>query len=275
MNVRELSGPAHFGHAMKEPRMEGESMALLRKRLFDLDARAQDAFSGTRHADYERITRAMAWAIECHVTQTRPDGSPYLLHIADVAGSVLDWYGGLDPDVVAAAFLHDSLEDNPDYLATYAAKKRGTPRMTALSGLREFFGDRVADLVFALTNPEFEELILREHGYRRGTPEYDATMIAMYTQHFVDLCCRSPLDASVIKMADFASNALSLENFDGDDSSHEWFVRKYGPCVQFAISHLERHRGADHPIRDAAEKLMPRFVDAWQRHYANPRRTGL
>jgi hypothetical protein len=74
-------------------------------------------------------------------------------------------------------------------------------------------------------------------------------------------------------MADFTSNAVALDNFAGDASAHEWFVRKYGPCLHFAISYLKSRRSAEHPIAAAAQQLLPQFRGAWQKHYSSSQRT--
>ncbi len=59
--------------------------------------------------DRGRILAAAAWADELHVDQKRASGEPYLVHPLGVAEILID--NKLDADTVAAALLHDSIED--------------------------------------------------------------------------------------------------------------------------------------------------------------------
>lgn len=76
------------------------------------------------------LERAMQFAAVAHGGQVRKIGNlPYLLHpmeAAVIAGSLKN-----DMDVMAAALLHDVVEDTP----------------VTLEQVREEFGDRIADLV--------------------------------------------------------------------------------------------------------------------------------
>lgn len=79
------------------------------------------------------IDRALAVAAFCHAGQTRKDGpTPYIAHPVAVAMIVSDFTE--DQDVVAAALLHDVLEDVPP--SVYSAED-----MTAE------FGERVTEMV--------------------------------------------------------------------------------------------------------------------------------
>lgn len=63
---------------------------------------------------------------------------PYITHLGDVVHRLTD-YIRCPPELLAAAYLHDTLEDHGD---------RVTPQL-----LREMFGSRVVDLVSAVTLP--------------------------------------------------------------------------------------------------------------------------
>ena len=60
-------------------------------------------------ADLEVIQRAYAYADEKHKNQLRKSGEPYIIHPLAVAEIVAEI--GLDTDAIAAALLHDCLED--------------------------------------------------------------------------------------------------------------------------------------------------------------------
>lgn len=83
-----------------------------------------------------KIIHAAHFAMNAHAGQVRKyTGVPYFLHCARVAGAVASQFWATE-DAVAAAYLHDVLED--------------TDRDEQL--LRQSFGDTVAGYVVALTN---------------------------------------------------------------------------------------------------------------------------
>ncbi len=82
------------------------------------------------------LTRsAHAFATHCHAHQRRTsDGAPFIEHPLEVARLVRD--AGCSDDVIAAALLHDVLEDTD----------------VGAAELRARFGDAVADLVQAVSD---------------------------------------------------------------------------------------------------------------------------
>jgi (p)ppGpp synthase/HD superfamily hydrolase len=63
--------------------------------------------------DQARLTAALAFALEHHGSQTRKGKSvPYVAHLLQVAGLILEHGGGVDEAV--AGLLHDTLEDCED-----------------------------------------------------------------------------------------------------------------------------------------------------------------
>ncbi len=89
---------------------------------------------GPRQGD--RFLRALAFAGDRHLTQTRKDAArtPYLGHLLGVASIVIE--DGGDEDESIAALLHDALEDGK---ATEAE-------------IRERFGDRVLGIATACSD---------------------------------------------------------------------------------------------------------------------------
>lgn len=79
------------------------------------------------------IDRALAVAALCHAGQTRKDGpTPYIAHPVAVAMIVSDFTE--DQDVMAAALLHDVLEDVP-------------PSVYSAGDMVAEFGERVTEMV--------------------------------------------------------------------------------------------------------------------------------
>ena len=81
------------------------------------------------------VPRAAKFAIQRHGAQMYGKVHPYGLHLAHVE-EVLLRFDHYDPDLLAAAWLHDVLEDT----------------QTKYSELHVLFGKTVAELVYAVTN---------------------------------------------------------------------------------------------------------------------------
>jgi len=83
--------------------------------------------------DVSIVERAFVAAENAHRGQLRKSGDPYITHPVAVAEILVDF--GLDPATIAAALLHDTVEDT-----SYSPAK-----------LREEFGEEVASLVEGVT----------------------------------------------------------------------------------------------------------------------------
>jgi len=87
------------------------------------------------------IDSALAFAARAHAGQTRKATDiPYLVHPVGVMLILLQ-VGETDPEVLAAALLHDTVEDTE----------------VTLAQLREAFGGRVADIVEGCSEPDRSE----------------------------------------------------------------------------------------------------------------------
>jgi (p)ppGpp synthase/HD superfamily hydrolase len=64
-------------------------------------------------SDSVLLARAFHYACKCHAGQKRKGaaGEPYVNHLADVARRVAEATGGADTNLIAAALLHDTIED--------------------------------------------------------------------------------------------------------------------------------------------------------------------
>lgn len=84
------------------------------------------------------VLRAAAFAADRHRGQRRKgaDASPYINHPLEVARVLAEEGGVRDPEVLAAALLHDTIEDTP----------------TVYDDIAGPFGRRVANLVAELTD---------------------------------------------------------------------------------------------------------------------------
>lgn len=125
----------------------------------------------------QKVQAAKKFAELIHGEQ-RYGASPYVVHLQDVADVLVLDCGVTDKDELAAAFLHDSIEDTGVSKATIA----------------DLFGDRVAELVDAVS----DEQVNKETGqpYKNRKERKAATYPKI----------KSVLHATRIKLADRIAN---------------------------------------------------------------------
>jgi (p)ppGpp synthase/HD superfamily hydrolase len=123
-------------------------------------------------ADFELVQRAVAFAARAHRHQSRKDSvTPYVSHVFRVCLTVRHIFEVGDPRVLAAAVLHDTVEDTT----------------TDYDDLKEQFGADVAAWVSLLSKDKRLEDDTREAAYR-------ATLAA------------APWQVQVCKLADVYDN---------------------------------------------------------------------
>jgi len=160
-----------------------------------------------------RLNQALDLAGRLHAADRR-DREPYVNHLLRVAIRIMSHYGVHDADVVCAALLHDAVEDHAAELAPDGTQLAPDDAQgAALAALAAEFGPRVAGLVAAVTNPEFE-------------PDRDA--YEQYREHVADSLRRDPW-ARVIKASDFTDNGVGLIHTTGPRLRK--LAGKYAPLV--------------------------------------------
>tara|TARA_B100001094_G_scaffold251890_1_gene249809 strand:+ start:183 stop:698 length:516 start_codon:yes stop_codon:yes gene_type:complete len=127
------------------------------------------------------VKKALEFATEAHKGQVRKyTGEPYIVHPIEVMGLVKQVVD--DPEMQAAALLHDVVEDTP----------------VSIKEIKDEFGPRVAALVSDLT-----DVSKPEDGNRAVRKELDR-------QHSAQA---SP-EAQTIKLADLINNSKSIMEHD-------------------------------------------------------------
>jgi guanosine-3',5'-bis(diphosphate) 3'-pyrophosphohydrolase len=127
--------------------------------------------------------RAHAFAELAHGAQKRKyTGAPYIEHPAAVAAIVATVTS--DEEAIAAAYLHDVVED--------------TDR--TLDDIKAHFGQRVASLVAWLT-----DVSTKHHGNRTTRKALDRAHLAL-----------APAEAQTVKLADLIDNTTSIVAHDPD-----------------------------------------------------------
>jgi HD domain len=184
--------------------------------------------------DRRRMERALDLAARLHAADRR-DREPYLNHLLRVAIRIMAYYGVRDTDVICAALLHDSVEDHPAELAGGAADPAA-----ALAVLAAEFGPRVAELVSAVTNPQY-------------VPGRDPD--EQYREHVADSLRDNPW-ARVIKVSDFTDNGAGLMHTTGP-LVHR-LAGKYAPLVPVLAELIAR---PDTPLSAAAKERISAQLD--------------
>jgi (p)ppGpp synthase/HD superfamily hydrolase len=160
------------------------------------------------------VTRAARFAAERHADQRRKGRRqwPYFNHLAEVADLVSEATRGDDAALIAAAYLHDTIEDTA----------------TKLEELRAEFGDDIASLVLEVTDD-------------KSLPKLERKRLQIMTAPK-----KSPR-ARLLKIADATSNVRTLEA----DPPTDWGTDRMLDYVDWAEQVTGHCRGLN-PFLDAA-----------------------
>jgi len=135
--------------------------------------------------DLSLIRKAWEFCVAHHEGQTRASGEPYIVHPLEVAEVLVEMK--LDGTAIAAALLHDAVEDTP-----------ATSQQIA-----EMFGDQVAHIVEGVTKIEKIQFANRED---RQAENVRKMLLAMV----------SDVRVVLIKLADRLHNMRTLEHLKPD-----------------------------------------------------------
>jgi (p)ppGpp synthase/HD superfamily hydrolase len=130
---------------------------------------------GRRGAEGDVVGRARTFALEAHGEQKRKySEQPYVVHL-DAVVRILRSFGIDRPHLLAAAYLHDTVEDTS----------------ATMQDILDAFGEEIAELVYWLTDVE------------QGKRRMRKLMSAWRLGH-------APMDAKLIKLADFIDNSEDI-----------------------------------------------------------------
>ncbi|MBN9268139.1 MAG: phosphohydrolase [Alphaproteobacteria bacterium 64-6] len=165
------------------------------------------------------VAHARGFASEKHRTQTRKyTNEPYVAHLDAVVG-LLREQGITEQNIVAAAYLHDTVEDTD----------------TSLQDIMRIFGDEIAQLVYWLTDAE--------RGNRRARMAMASWRLG-----------RAPWEAKLIKLADIIDNTRNMAESD-PDFAPVFFREKREVLAEMAKN--EGDRITNHPLyQRAAAQIM-------------------
>jgi len=153
------------------------------------------------NGDIRLITRAADFAARAHWKHRRKDvdRTPYINHLTHVALLLAD--AGCDANLIAAGYLHDTIED---VRITYET-------------LVENFGEDIAGLVLAVTDDKSAKWQLRK-------------------QAQIDCACDASPRVAALKLADKISNLQSLR----DTPPHRWGREEIAVYLEWAHNVVSR-----------------------------------
>ena len=172
------------------------------------------------------VTQAAEFAAKRHRGQTRKGSrkAPYFEHLAEVAAAVAGSPAGGDPGIVAAAYLHDVVEDGHAAADEIAAR----------------FGARVRAIVAELTDD-------------MGLPE------AERKQRQVDEIAAKSAAARLIKLADKLSNMREI----AADPPPDWPAEKRRAYAEWGKAVVDAGcRGLDAELEQAFDRAAAEVLAA-------------
>jgi GTP diphosphokinase / guanosine-3',5'-bis(diphosphate) 3'-diphosphatase len=175
------------------------------------------------HEDISLIRKAWEFCVSHHEGQTRASGEPYVVHPLEVAEVLAEMK--LDATAIAAALLHDAVEDTP----------------ATSEEIGERFGDQVAHIVEGVTKIDKIQFANRED---RQAENVRKMLLAMV----------SDVRVVLIKLADRLNNMRTLEHLKPE--RQEAIAREtldiYAPLA---------HRLGMGKVRGELEDLAFRYTD--------------
>ena len=144
--------------------------------MYEVLETIQTTYSGK---EAEILTKAFYFAKEAHANQKRASGEEYFTHPCAVAQILIDL--GMDCSTIAAAFLHDTIED------TYVSE----------GDIKKEFGDEILQLVQGVT--KLEKIEFKSH---------EEEQAENFKKIFVSMA--KDIRVIIIKLADRLHNMRSL-----------------------------------------------------------------
>lgn len=172
--------------------------------------------------DIRLISRAVQFAADRHSDQRRKGvrAEPYINHLAEVAALIAEATDGRDPALVAAAFLHDTVEDTD----------------TTHDEIVDVFGPDIAGLVASVTD---DKSLSKAERKRRQ----------------IEKAPRLSDRAKLLKIADKTSNLSSLLT----SPPSGWSRQRIADYVRWAEAVVAGCRGVDSTLEETFDAASARF----------------
>jgi len=165
------------------------------------------------------VIRATHFAAQRHADQRRKGSrrEPYVNHLAEVAESLCEATGGGDAALVAAALLHDTIEDT----------------QTSLEELLMLFGEDVAALVMEVTDD-------------KSLPKLERKRLQIV------MAPKKSRRAKLLKIADATSNVRAL----AADPPADWSTERVLDYIAWAEQVIGHCRGLNSELEQAFDAAV-------------------
>jgi (p)ppGpp synthase/HD superfamily hydrolase len=177
-----------------------------------------------------KISAAACFAAQKHAGQKRKGarGEPYVNHLAEVAALLAESTAGEDADLVAAAWLHDCIEDQG----------------VAQADLAERFGAAVASIVWEVTDD-------------KSLPE------AERKRKQVETVASKSRQARLLKLADKTSNVTGVV----ESPPADWSPECLAEYVSWAVEVVDAGcRGLNAPLESRFDAIVRRARRHFAKH---------
>ena len=193
------------------------------------------------------VKRAERFARVCHSGQCRKGAAkePYTIHLEEVSSLVQKWGGS--EEAIAAAWLHDTVEDCPP---------------TSHEDLVQAFGDRVAGFVAELTDnkslPKQTRKDLQIENARKKTPEAALVKLADKSSNVAAIAKSPPADWTLARRLQYLAWADKVVSNLPHLPHNAWkeFKRRCDAAELQAYMDL----GTERQAQNAALQVMERRV---------------
>jgi (p)ppGpp synthase/HD superfamily hydrolase len=173
---------------------------------------------------YEIVRKAFLLTEKYHKYQVYGEDQPYMIHLLDVVNALIE-FGHDDPVILAAAWLHDIIEDTP---VNYYF-------------VQDAVGARVAEIVFALTDELGRS--------RKDRKKLTIPKLCEYTDNNGD-------GALTVKLADWIANVR--ECYRGDPKKLQMYQKDWEEFVT-TLRNLDDDGNLE-PMWEELEQLLTKGV---------------
>ena len=168
--------------------------------------------------DISMVTKAMDFAADKHRGQTRKDltSTPYINHPISLAHLLADAGGVTDANVIAAALLHDTVEDTD----------------ATIDDIKELFGNKVMSIVMEVTDD-------------KSLPSPERKRLQIETAAHISQ------EAKLVKLADKISNLQDML----DRPPVKWSLQRKREYFDWAKEVIDQLRGTNKVLEEIFDNL--------------------
>lgn len=132
--------------------------------------RTMEGYLGNQDGPAKPFWKALSFAVDAHQGQLRKSGEPYISHPCHVAQILVQEMDVTHPETLAAAILHDTIEDVPDvtnevigehFGRNVEAIVDGCTKVANLSGDRQAFSKQVHRKIFSGAASRIEVMLIK------------------------------------------------------------------------------------------------------------------